>query len=86
MRFLFLFALPLLLAVEAFADQPLQPWLDVALPGSVLRLPAGTYRGPAIIDKPLTLEGNNKVIVDADRKSTRLNSSHLKLSRMPSSA
>ena len=26
------------------------------------------------------------VLVDLDRKSTRLNSSHLKLSRMPSSA
>ena len=58
----FLFILPLLLALEAFADQPLQPWLDTALPGSVLRLPAGTYRGPGVIDKPLTLEGSGKVV------------------------
>ena len=72
MRFLFLFALPLLLAVEAFADQPLQPWLDVALPGSVLRLPAGTYRGPATINKPLTLEGNQQVIIDAGGHGTVL--------------
>ena len=28
----------------------------------------------------------DRLVVEADRKSTRLNSSHLKLSRMPSSA
>ena len=33
-----------------------------------------------------TLEGEGIVELSADRKSTRLNSSHLKLSRMPSSA
>ena len=41
---------------------------------------------------PVRLEGQAKQIIDTgrtrllDRKSTRLNSSHLKLSRMPSSA
>ena len=68
----FLFILPLLLALEAFADQPLQPWLDTALPGSVLRLPAGTYRGPGVIDKPLTLEGSGKVVIDGGGKGTVL--------------
>ncbi|HLO61850.1 MAG TPA: nitrous oxide reductase family maturation protein NosD [Azonexus sp.] len=68
----FLFIIPLLLAVEAFADQPLQAWLDTALPGSVLRLPAGTYRGPGLIDKPLTVEGNGLVIVDGGGKGTVL--------------
>lgn len=72
MRPLLLFVLPLLLTFEAFANQPLQAWLDTALPGSVLRLPPGTYRGPAIIDKPLTLEGNSKVVVDAGGQGTVL--------------
>lgn len=67
-----LFLLPLLLTLEAFADQPLQAWLDTALPGTVLRLPAGTYRGPGIINKPLTVEGNGKVIVDAGGHGTVL--------------
>ena len=39
--------------------------------------------GPGM--KSLTI-GNNEVYVDPDRKSTRLNSSHVALSRMPSSA
>ena len=34
----------------------------------------------------LTKNNGYKELIDADRKSTRLNSSHLKLSRMPSSA
>lgn len=68
----FLFILPLLLCLEAFADQPLQAWLDTALPGSVLRLPAGTYRGPGIIDKPLTVEGNGKVVIDGGGRGTVL--------------
>lgn len=68
----FLFILPLLLSLEAFADQPLQAWLDTALPGSVLRLPAGTYRGPGIIDKPLTVEGNGKVVIDGGGRGTVL--------------
>lgn len=72
MRRLFLFILPLLLSLEAFAVQPLQAWLDTALPGTVLRLPAGTYSGPAIINKPLTLEGNGKVIVEAGGQGTVL--------------
>ena len=46
----------------------------------------------AIVElKDATVKVNNgfdteKTILDQDRKSTRLNSSHLKLSRMPSSA
>ncbi|MCG2578207.1 nitrous oxide reductase family maturation protein NosD [Dechloromonas sp. XY25] len=68
----FLFILPLLLSLEAFADQPLQAWLDTALPGSVLRLPAGTYRGPGVIDKPLTVEGNGKVVIDGGGRGTVL--------------
>lgn len=68
-----LFLLPFLgLTVPALANQPLQAWLDTALPGTTLRLPPGKYRGPAIINKPLTVEGNGKVVVDAGGRGTVL--------------
>jgi nitrous oxidase accessory protein len=63
--------LSLLLPAHA-ADQSLQAWIDTALPGTILRLPPGIYRGPASITKPLTLEGNGKVIVDGGGKGTVL--------------
>jgi len=69
---LFFSALSLIFWQPAHADQSLQAWIDTALPGTVLRLPPGTYRGPASITKPLTLEGNGKVIVDGGGKGTVL--------------
>ena len=45
-------------------------------------LPAQALKETAAWDNPMGLMGFEFV----DRKSTRLNSSHLKLSRMPSSA
>ena len=65
-------ALNLIFLLPAHADQSLQAWIDTALPGTILRLPPGTYRGPASITKPLTLEGNSKVIVDGGGKGTVL--------------
>ena len=59
-------------ALPALAALPLQPWLDTALPGASIRLPPGTYQGPALISKPLTLEGAGKVIIDAGGKGTVL--------------
>jgi nitrous oxidase accessory protein len=73
MRLRFLLTLPLIsLSLAAVAQQSLQTWLDMALPGSVLRLPAGQYRGPATISKPLTLEAQGKVIIDGGGKGTVL--------------
>ncbi|NTV71683.1 MAG: nitrous oxide reductase family maturation protein NosD [Azonexaceae bacterium] len=69
---LFFAALSLVLLLPARADQSLQAWIDTALPGTVLRLPPGIYRGPASITKPLALEGNGKVIVDGGGKGTVL--------------
>ncbi len=62
----------LCLLVPAQADQSLQAWIDTALPGSILRLPPGTYRGPGVITKPLTLEGMGKVVIDGGAKGTVL--------------
>ncbi|MGB8241097.1 MAG: NosD domain-containing protein, partial [Azonexus sp.] len=58
--------------LPALAALPLQPWLDTALPGASIRLPPGIYQGPAVISKPLTLEGDGKVIIDAGGKGTVL--------------
>ncbi len=70
------FCLPLVIALclplPLLAAQPLQPWLDVAAPGSVLKLPPGLYRGPAVITKPLTLEGDGQVVIDAGGSGTVL--------------
>ena len=59
-------------ALPALAALPLQPWLDTALPGASIRLPPGVYQGPAIISKPLTLDGNGQVIIDAGGHGTVL--------------
>ena len=52
---------------------------------------AGLYKyyfvaQPIITGKPLPASTSAAIQLTADRKSTRLNSSHLRLSRMPSSA
>ena len=72
-RIALLFAF-LSLAGAAFAARPLQPWLDTALAGATIRLPPGIYQGPAVISKPITLEGDGKVIIDAGGKGTVLTS------------
>ena len=68
--------LPLLAALcllaPARAAQPLQPWLDVAAPGSVLHLPPGVYSGPAIITRPLTVDGGGQAIIDGGGRGTVL--------------
>jgi nitrous oxidase accessory protein len=43
---------------------PLQPLIDAAAPGSVLRLMPGTYAGPAVVNKPLILDGDRKATID----------------------
>ena len=62
----------LCLAGAGHAALPLQPWLDAAPAGGTLRLPPGTYAGPGVIAKPLTLEGDGKVIIDGGGQGTVL--------------
>ncbi len=50
---------------SAGGDIELQGLIDAAAPGAVIRLAAGTYRGAVTIDRPLTLEGESGVIIDA---------------------
>ena len=66
---------------EEFLGSPIFPhhrsWVDI-LEG---RDPS--YLHPAMTYEPAS---NRRLLVNVDRKSTRLNSSHIPLSRMPSSA
>ncbi len=67
-------ALLLMLASPASrsAGQSLQAWIDAAPSGSVLRLPPGTYSAPAVVAKPLVLEGSGQAIIDAGGRGTVL--------------
>ncbi len=58
--------------LSGWASQSLQAWLDAAPAGSHLRLPAGNYRGPAVLKKPLSVEGDGQVTIDAEGKGTVL--------------
>ncbi len=44
---------------------PLQDLVDAAEPNSILIPPPGTYSGPVTLDYPLTIDGKNKVTIDA---------------------
>ncbi len=60
-------ALLLVLPLPARAGEhiPLQPLIDAAEEGAVVLLEAGTYAGPVLIDKPLTLDGQGHATIDA---------------------
>jgi nitrous oxidase accessory protein len=50
----------------------LQPWVDVTPTGGLLRIPAGTYAGPVVIDRPMTVDGEGKVTLDGAGHGTVL--------------
>ena len=50
--------------------KPFQALVDAAPEGSVLRVPPGSYAGPVILTKPLTIEGGGKVTIDAGDRGT----------------
>lgn len=50
--------------------KPFQDLVDKAEPGSVLKPPPGTYAGPVVINKPLTIDGGGQVVIDAGDKGT----------------
>jgi nitrous oxidase accessory protein len=49
---------------------PFQALVDAAPAGSVLRPPPGTYAGPVLLTKPLTIEGAGQVTIDSGDKGT----------------
>jgi nitrous oxidase accessory protein len=52
--------------------QPVQPLIDATPSGGVLRAAPGTYAGPAVIGKPLTLDGGGKVTIEGSGRGTVL--------------
>lgn len=62
----------LLTAMPAHCLPPLQMFVDVTPPGGVLRPPPGKYAGPVVIRRPLTLEGEGRITIDAGGRGTVL--------------
>jgi nitrous oxidase accessory protein len=62
----------LLFAGPARALPPLQIYVAITPPGGVLRLDPGTYGGPAVIDKPIAIDGGGEVTLDGQGKGTVL--------------
>jgi nitrous oxidase accessory protein len=50
--------------------KPFQALVDAAKPGDVLRPPAGSYAGPVVLTKPLTIEGDGVVTIDSGDRGT----------------
>lgn len=59
------------LAGPGFAALPsMQALIDDAGPGAVLSLAPGTYAGPVVVNKPLTIDGQGQVTIDGGGKGT----------------
>ncbi|MCP4387792.1 MAG: nitrous oxide reductase family maturation protein NosD [Gammaproteobacteria bacterium] len=54
----------------AQASQTLQQMIDATPEQGQLSPPPGTYQGPILIDRPITLDGDGKVTVDAGGKGS----------------
>lgn len=65
------FALPAL-ASPSPSPLPLQPLIDATPAGGVLRLTPGSYAGPAVIDKPLTIDGQGRAKIEGGGRGTVL--------------
>ena len=57
-------------ASDISALPPAQIFVDAAKAGDIVEIPAGTYRGPVVVDKPITLEGHGKVTIDNGGEGT----------------
>ncbi|MEA1954396.1 MAG: nitrous oxide reductase family maturation protein NosD [Campylobacterota bacterium] len=67
-RILVIFFLSLFSSLQA---NTLQNAIDNAAEGSILKLPAGVYKGSVIIDKPLTIMGKEEgVVIDGEGNGT----------------
>ena len=44
--------------------------VDATAPNATLSPPAGTYSGPVIVDKPITIDGRHEVVIDSGGKGS----------------
>ncbi len=65
-----MFILPLQSVAEEGELIPFQQLVDAAEPNSTLIPPPGTYAGPVIVDKPMVIDGQNKVTIDSGGKGS----------------
>ena len=56
----------------ALAHPPLQLFVDLTPEHGVLRPPAGTYGGPVVISRPMTVDGQGEVTIDGGGEGTVL--------------
>jgi len=49
---------------------PLQLYITLTPPGGVLKLEPGTYSGPAVVDRPITIDGAGQATVDGSGDGT----------------
>lgn len=71
-QYLYLLIFFLLIYKPAFGLPPLQLYVELTPEGGVLHPPPGRYAGPVVITKPITIEGQGKVIVDGEGEGTVL--------------
>ena len=61
-----------MISPQAFTLPSLQLFIDLTPVNGTLRPPPGTYTGPIVINKPITLDGQNEVTIDNAGKGTVL--------------
>lgn len=66
----FLFLTPFVLSTGRLRAEDLQTRISAAPEGSVIQLPAGVYPGPLLIDKPVTLRGTGRTVIDGAGRGT----------------
>jgi len=60
----------MLLSSMAVALAPLQLYIEITPAGGVLDLPPGRYAGPAVIERPITINGHGKAEIDGGGEGT----------------
>ncbi|QYZ66232.1 MAG: copper ABC transporter substrate-binding protein [Gammaproteobacteria bacterium (ex Lamellibrachia satsuma)] len=72
LRLTLLLLLGTLLTSPAYCLPSLQLFIDLTPLGTTLRPPAGTYSGPIVISRQITLDGQGEVTIDGGGKGTVL--------------